>query len=299
MSEASKDITLVVTRAIDELLNMNTKQKAVYNALSGKLETIMKNDTGTFTLSVQRADLEHKHSTGGHVSKVIILALEKFNRQNHFRDEHKRNRSVTITLDEYIEKTGMSDSESGRKNARRSILRALDMLYNSNINYRPHNNKYVEDFRILSHKKIKNSVIHMNFTEEFADFLNSRYAFIKHMPVRTLQIDGRNSLQFNIMNKLTTHYSNNNNKKRGTHDIISVRSLLASLYSIPKEEDVKDRRHTELIIQPLEKALDSLAGRGLLQWEYCQARKKPLDAQGLAEQNYRTIKDLYITFNLK
>ena len=89
------------------------------------------------------------------------------------------------------------------------------------------------------------------------------------------------------------------NRKRNRHDILSVKSLLKACSGIiPSEEEAGDRKYTQLIRLPLERALNALnTDDGVLwSWEYCRCKKAPITSNELQNLNYRTWKKLYIRY---
>lgn len=103
-----------------------------------------------------------------------------------------------------------------------------------------------------------------------------------------------------IGRKLSDNYFNDNNAKTGQNKIISIRHILDEVPTLPKPEDVLGRTHKSKIVVPFVRALDDLVCGGILeQWEFCNAKKKPLtDDQCDKQETYSTFIDLYIMYDM-
>ena len=122
-------------------------------------------------------------------------------------------------------------------------------------------------------------------------------AYIMHYPMELLKVDERNSNSYPLGRKLLLHQSMNNNKKKKTSDIISVKSLLEVCPDIPMYESVMNegRQLDQRIRTPLEKALNSL---DFIAWEYCNSKGIPLTEKQLTSTDYKVFEKFYVKFDV-
>ena len=122
-------------------------------------------------------------------------------------------------------------------------------------------------------------------------------------PISLFRLDERNTNAYSIGRKLALHQSINNNRKKGTNKIISVKSLLQTAPEIPSIETVraKNGSWTERIEEKLVKSLDILVENGVLEfWNYCNAKGVELsDEQLSAFGSYFIFENLKIEFSVK
>ena len=111
----------------------------------------------------------------------------------------------------------------------------------------------------------------------------------------------RNPRNYEIGYKLALHHSMDNNRTRGTANIISVTSLLDACGDIPTYEEIqasKDRGHWERRIKaPMEATLDDLVFSEILRsCEYYNSNCIPLTIGQISIADYQTFAGLYIPF---
>ena len=253
--------------------------------------------------------------------KMLDLGALALTAQNHFRAKQGQSidTAVSISLEEYglkrgydltPRKTSTKEEEEAEKkrltgvmhNIRKRVNAELELLFSLSLSWTEPGKKRPDysDIRILQSKGIRNGYINMRFSDDIATYLT--HAYIMQYPIALQAIDERNPRTYNIGYKLALHHSNDNNRLKGTNDIISVKSLLEASGDIPTFEEVKekDRGHwEERIKNALEAALDSATKSGIiLSWEYCNSKKIPLSDEQITISDYQTFSGLYIHFEM-
>ncbi|HFI0640025.1 TPA: hypothetical protein ACGO3K_002158 [Streptococcus suis] len=128
-------------------------------------------------------------------------------------------------------------------------------------------------------------------------------SYIMSFPISLFRLDERNSNAYSLGRKLALHQSINNNRKKGTNKIISVKSLLQTAPEIPSIETVRSKNGswTERIEEKLVKSLDILVENDVLEfWNYCNSKGVELsDEQLNAFGSYFIFENLKIEFSVK
>lgn len=268
------------------------------------------------------AKLKGGLSTG--VKKMLDAGALQLTKNNHFRlkEGQKIDTAVAIPLEEYGRMRGYdltprktateAEAEAEKKRLdnvkcemRKRANAELEILFSLSLSWTEPGKKKNADYsdvRILQSKGIKGGYINMRFSEDIAAYLN--HAFIMQYPLALQGVDERNPRTYNIGYKLALHHSIDNNRAKGTANIISVKSLLEACGDIPTFEEVqasKDRGHWERRIKdPLEKALDAVQAEGVIQsWEYCNSKGVALEAGQVTIADYETFIELYILFAME
>lgn len=260
-------------------------------------------------------------STGA--KKMLDVGAIQLTTLNHFRAKagHPLNTAVSIALEEYglmrgydiaTRTTSTPEEAEAEKNRLTNVMHEirkranaeLALLYSLSLSWtepgRKKNADY-KDVRVLQSKGIRGGYINMRFSEDMAAYLV--HAYMMQYPTALQALDERNPRTYNIGYKLALHHSNDNNRAKGTANIISVKALLDACGDIPTYEEIqdsKDRGHWERRIKdPLEAALDSnLASRVITSWEYCNSKRLPLDEGQISIADYQTFTGLYIHFEM-
>lgn len=261
-------------------------------------------------------------STGA--KKMLDAGALKLTTNNHFRTKEGQplDTAVAITLEEYGRMRGYDltprptttpeQAEAEKKRLhnvmceiRKRANAELELLYCLSLSWtepgRKKNADY-SDVRVLQSKGIKGGYINMRFSEDITNYLC--HAFVMQYPLALQGVDERNPRTYNIGYKLALHHSMDNNREKGTNNIISVKSLLDACGDIPTFEEVqasKNRGHWERLIKdPLEKALDTIQAEGVIQsWEYCNSKGVALEDGQASIADYQTFTELYIFFQME
>ena len=244
---------------------------------------------------------------GTSVKKTLAIATIYLTNQNRYKNRKAIKTDVSIPFNEYIRWRNIPETKPSIDKARRVLKEDLDTLFGSAVEWTERSGGEIKDYdktRLISRHYIKKGIIFIRFTPEFAEYLIN--AYVMKFAITLLQIDERNPNTYNIGYKLLLHYGMDNNRIRGTHDIISIKKLLEACPDIPTEKEVmsKDRATSRNITEPLFNALNILVDIGFLEeYELTKAKRTPLDTydnmDGSETIPYKDIKNLYLIFKIK
>lgn len=280
--------------ATNELSRVNTQAKPPEIKPISQEAFIQQGNVKVFISRYKELTGELKPSTHK-LLDICTLALAK---QNNYRGSGPLNTAVVVPLEEYLELCGKPVTASSKKEARKKIKEDLETLFHISLEWSEPSGKKTRDFakmRICDSIGIKNGNIMLNFTAPMASYLNSSY--IMQYSTQLLQVDERNANSYPLGKKLLQHNSMENNIKKGTANIISVKSALEACPDIPTYEEVmsKARQIDQKIKAPLERALNSLP---FITWEYSNSKGKPLTEEQLGSTDYKSFEKLYIHFQI-
>lgn len=268
-----------------------------YGKLKGGLNTGAKKllDAGAIELTAVN---HFRPKAGQHINTAVSIPLEQYG-LNRGYDLTPRTTSTPEEAEaEKKRLTNVMHEIRKRANAE------LELLYSLSLSWtepgRKKNADY-KDIRILQSKGIKGGYINMRFSEEMAAYLV--HAYIMNYPTALQALDERNPRTYNVGYKLALHHGMDNNRAKGTANIISVKALLEACGDMPTYEEIqasKNRGHWErLIKEPLEKALEANLQSGVItSWEYSNSKGKPLDEGQISIADYQTFTGLYIHFEM-
>ncbi|MDR1104635.1 MAG: hypothetical protein LBK92_04770 [Endomicrobium sp.] len=247
-----------------------------------------------------------------------IWELTKQNPSGQNIDQIKT--QVEISIKDYLKKRGFKNNDRAKK----QLIKDLDLLFDSSIDYKETVNcdrkgkkkiKEIWKTRLICKYKIEPycDTLTLSVDHDLAKLLiNKRRAM-----AISEDYFGMKPIPSEILHKLSTYAETNkwgSNKKekienikkgiRKSFQIISVKSLLEGVGSIPSyEEVVKSKYHRNVktkIIAPLIKGLEKLKeNRDLLKWEVCNEKGKPLSEEQEKEKyKWKNFKKLYIKYEL-
>ena len=267
-----------------------------YAKLKGGLSVGAKKllDAGALALTAQN---HFRAKQGQHINTAVAIALEEYGRLRGFDITPRQTSTPEEEEAEKKRLTNVMHEIRKRANAE------LALLYSLSLSWTEPGKKQADytDVRILQSKGIRNGYINMRFSEDIANYLT--HAYIMQYPTALQAIDERNPRTYNVGWKLALHHSIDNNRAKGTANIISVTSLLDACGDMPSFEDIqasKNRGHWERLIKdPLEKALDAAQSSGVIvSWEYCNSKGIPLDDGQVTISDYQTFITLYVHFEM-
>lgn len=267
-----------------------------YAKLKGGLSVGAKKmlDAGALALTAQN---HFRAKQGQHINTAVAIALEEYGRLRGFDITP---RQTSTPEEEEAEKKRLTNVMHG---IRKRANAELALLYSLSLSWTEPGKKQADytDVRILQSKGIRGGYINMRFSEDIANYLT--HAYIMQYPTALQAIDERNPRTYNVGWKLALHHSMDNNRAKGTANIISVTSLLDACGDMPSFEDIqasKNRGHWERLIKdPLEKALDAAQSSGVIvSWEYCNSKGIPLDDGQVTISYYQTFIALYVHFEM-
>lgn len=197
---------------------------------------------------------------------------------------------VTISLEEYMRKCGLSD----RKEARKQANADLEALFNIRATYKEKSRRgrkrdpegavgYL-DMRICEAKGISRSgIITFTFGGTFFNILKG-YPVMPYPPQLWRLSSKYNPNSYYLLRKISEHKNMNAGKKN--EDTISVKTLLDVAVYLPTYEEVMsgNRNVSGRIIEPFERDMDALDET--LTWEYCHTNGVPLTDQEAAALDY-------------
>lgn len=232
--------------------------------------------------------------------KLLDICTMKLTGQNHYRGTGEMNTLVEIPLDDYMSMCGVPMTKPSKDKTRRKVKEDLETLYNTSMEWTESTGGQLKDFsktRICDYIGIKNGRILFNFSKPLAAYLT--HAYITQYPHALLRLDERNPSSYHLGRKLLLHHGIDNNRERGTHEILSVRVLLENAPDIPSYDEVMagDRHLDKRIITPFQNALDAL--HEILDWEYCNAKGVPLTEEQSQNFNYGVFIESYVKFMVK
>jgi hypothetical protein len=224
------------------------------------------------------------------------------------RDERRPKTTAIIDLEAYMKRCGKPLTKTNKDYEKRRIKEDLDTLYNLSLEWTEYKGKHAEGtdkqgfknyakMRICTYQEIKNNTITATFPEEIVNYLT--HAYIMWYSDNLLKTDDRYPSAYHIGRKLQAHYSQENNHRKGTANIMAVKTLLDRSRDIPSEEEVREsgRQYYQRRIDPLIKSLNHLVSIGfLIQWRLCNSKLAPLSESQQAKQDYDTVINCYIHF---
>lgn len=282
--------------ATNQLSTLNTRNKMPQiDKITGSATM----EQGTLKVFIEN----YNELTGGlrvSTHKLLDICTILLTRTNTYRAKATTtNNTVMISLDEYMKLCNVPQTKASKDKMRRKLKEDLDTLYHISMEWSEKSGKTQQDFakmRICSRVAIERGNIILTFSQEMASYLNN--AYIMQYPLSLLQVDERNANIYPLGRKILTHYSNSNNQKIGTSNIIGVKTLLAVCPDIPTYDEVmeKGRQVEQRIKAPFEKALNGLSN--ILSWEYSNAKGAPLTQEQLDDKDFMAFTRLYIKFTI-
>lgn len=231
--------------------------------------------------------------------KLLDICMLQLAQTNHYKKTEGLDCTVRFHLDEYIQWSGKNLTVGMKNKMRKKLKDNLLILQNININYE--HKKDSLKTAIVDEWNIKNSIVTINFAEDFIKHVNTKQLML--YPDALLHINEVQPAAYYLGRKLATHYSIRLNRFRGTHNIICVNTLLDSLEnSIPSIEHVSEtnKNYKGKIIKPLESALDKLVEADILsEWHYTKAKHVPLTDEELKQTNMYYYTKRMISFTMK
>lgn len=289
--------------ATSQLVTINTNvNKPEVDPVSGAA-TLKR---GNFSLTIENygnTAREFKVST----NKLLIICTILLAHQNNYRERNSEaiNPTVTFTVDDYMKLLGITPNQKGRDKARAKIRSDLDTLLNTRISWvekrkgKPIKNGDFISIPIIGGRTgiYKGNVV-VTFSKEMAEYF-VQHAYLMQFSLDLLKSDERNANVLPLGYQLLMHASIDNNLKKKTANIISVKKALEYCLNIPKYEALipHDRHWERKIKDALERALDRL---NFARWEYCNAKHEPLTDEQLQRicTDYHTFIGLYIYYEL-
>lgn len=280
-------------------------------------------DNGEVRLVLDKLS-ELKGGLGVSTHKLLCTGIAELTRINHTGEKTRKINTTTINIplkdyallcgenvieavkdnpeDQRIEKERVKNA---LKNVRRKVKKDLEFIYSASLSWKEKERKKGQDrdfadIRIIEAKAIKNGIITMVFSQIFSEYLIQLP--ITQYPLALLRLDERNSTAYNIAYKMSQHYNMDNNHRRGTAQLLKVKTLLA-VTSLPSADNstVKRVGWDNRIKEPFENALDALTKVGFLEdWRYSHSKGEEMsDTEATAFNSYNQWAETLINFTIK
>lgn len=225
--------------------------------------------------------------------KILDIATIIFSNNGH-------DPSVRFSIDDYMMLCGLTD----KKEARKQINSALEVLFDISISYDDSKNKNksknYRDMRLVDDKGIKNGIVYLHIAHGFSEMLTD--CPIMPYPLAMLKASKgtqhRNS--FYIARKMAEHKNMNIGKRN--ENIISVRALLEASPFLPTADEVRNsnRNLTDRIINPFLADLDEACislGLSSEGYELHYAGGAEIPEDELVNLDYETFINAYVRFD--
>lgn len=282
--------------ATNQLTNISTRSNPpIVDAITGNA-TI---EQGTLKVFID----SYNELTGGlrtSTHKLLDACTIALTQQNNYRGKDSEiNPLVTIPLECFMELCGIPLTKPSKDKTRRKVKEDLETLYHISMEWTETSGRKTKDFakmRVCDKIALVRGNIIFSFSADMAKYLTN--AYIMQYPVELLKVDERNPNSYHIGKKLLLHNSIDNNRRKGTANILSVKSLLEVCPDIPTYEQVlaTDRALDRRIKVPFETALNSLSS--FISWEYCNSKGIPLTEEQLQATDFSSFIKLYIKFDV-
>ena len=279
--------------ATNQLTSISTRSNPpIVDAITGNA-TI---EQGTLKVFID----SYSELTGGlrtSTHKLLDALTIVLTQQNNYRGADERiNPLVELSQERFMELCGIPITKPSKDKNRRRVKEDLETLYHISMEWTEQSGRKVKDFakmRLCDKIAFVRGKIYFSFSQDMAKYLTN--AYIMQYPVELLKIDERNPSSYHIGKKLLLHNSIDNNKRKGTANILSVKSLLEVCPDIPTYEQVlaTGRQFDQRIKTPFETALNALP---FIRWEYSNSKGVALTEEQLQATDFNTFIKLYIKF---
>lgn len=282
--------------ATNQLTNISTRSNRPKVDLITNTATIQQGSVSVFIDSYNKITGELRTSTHKLLDTLTMLLTQ----QNNYRGkETDLKPTVSLPLEHFMELCGTPITKPSKDKARKKAKEDLETLYHLSIEWKETSGKNVRDFakmRLCDKIGIVKGNIVFSFSQDMAKYLTN--AYIMQYPIELLKVDERNPNSYHIGKKLLLHNSIDNNRAKGTANIISVKKLLEACPDIPSYEQVltSDRAIDRRIKTPFEAGLNSLSS--FIKWEYCNSKGVPLSEEQLKATDYNSFIQLFIKFDV-
>ena len=229
------------------------------------------------------------HKDIGNWPKTLNYSLREILGKNTQRSkelESKLSRTSEFTVRDYLRDCcNLKDEKSNRKRVGKIIKNDMNALMSTQLDLtkyqfkKPIKFEYCK-FNFVENCVVKNGKVFVKFTETFIMFLN-KFAYFMDFPKEIFSLSRhayplayKLYLQKNFLEK---HISKNKGAKNSI--LLGTKTIIETMGSIPqKYEDLKQKRLAQLIIDPIEKYLEEMKEKGVINgWEYCGSKSAKLN----------------------
>lgn len=232
--------------------------------------------------------------------KILDFCIMLLSENTTYKKTEENGYVISFTLSDYLEIFGVSNPTKQTRYKRRQQLKdSLSKLRRVSIKMsKGKKSSYAFlEMGIIDTFAVKNEVITVRLNTDFCNVLIN--SSISSIPLGLFKLSDNNKNVYAIGRKLATHYSMVSNVQGNRNNIISVKKLLQAAPDICDIETIRetDGRWDRRMKDPLETALNQLEEHKILIWEYCNAKKKPLNKKQLAVASYEVFESMYIKFD--
>ena len=282
--------------ATNQLTSISTRSNRPIVDMITNTATIQQGSVSVFIDNYNKITGELRTSTHKLLDALTMLLTQ----QNNYRGkEAELKPTVSLPLEHFMELCGIPITKPSKDKTRKKAKEDLETLYHLSIEWKEQSGKNTRDFakmRLCDKIGIVKGNIVFSFSQDMANYLTN--AYIMQYPIELLKVDERNPNSYHIGKKLLLHNSIDNNRAKGTANIISVKKLLEACPDIPTYEQVlaTGRQLDQRIKAPFEAGLNSLSS--FVSWEYCNSKGIPLTEEQLQATDYNTFIQLFIKFDV-
>jgi hypothetical protein len=239
-----------------------------------------------------------------HTSKTLMLAVMKIAHEVPLEvlagkkkitiEELNQYATVNISADEYMDILGIKD----KKDAYKLLNNTLQDISELAISKKKSEQGF--DFRTWLNRaryaKGKGLLVFSNEAMMYFAGIQSRM-YLVNMAI--FQLDW--PVAYQLANWLTLQYEfTKGDKGKENGNRLKVETLISSLTELPRLDEIKQKNYATNIRMPLEKALDLLVERNILEyWQYTKAKGVALTMAERDEIDISGWLSLYVEFSLK
>jgi len=295
--KSTKGLAVYYTSQSNALLAFNTGKADIEpyytNGVADGVTTFKGEKITLFDYIQNKFDYTASTATTLHLLHAIFTSVNTYHGKKSKAESI--NYKLSIPKDKILDLVGIPKTEASRKKARRQLNKDIEAIYNTSVEL-----PSGTGFRILSSRNTNTSVLSVGFSPEYAEYLIT--GAITYFPPALLKVSKNNELAIELGAYLSRYYYSPANMKRGSNDIIKIKSILKECSNLPSVEKVdtkynQDRKNK--IIVPLEKALNELKKKNVLtSWEYRETKQTPYKKKNTCD-NFNDFQMLCIVFHCK
>lgn len=241
--------------------------------------------------------------------RVLLFLSQKlndnFNKYSCDLENQDKLRTVSLTVKEYAQLCDMKSLTD----ARNQLIEAVQAISRIRVSFKEpiYENGKIQSYKgnemplvgnvitILDRKQVLKDLEAFKFSGDFINYM-LRKRYVLGVPKGIFSLNNKkNPNAFYFGTKILEHMRINK-KEKGEKVILGVQTLLASTPEIMPYEEIKVKGKVyEKIIAPFKRDMNELVNKGIIkEWNFCNAKGKPLDAEQKQMKTYEIFKKLYI-----
>lgn len=283
------------TTSLSRTPNVNKKTRPKLTS-RGALKKAKNQEIEMLTYQNARLVIPAGCSFGEKEKDLFAFVGMKFSAMNQLKGKAEIKDTVEITVEEYAEARGIPLTKASLDKVKKELKHSVDVLFSSYLEVE-RNGKKGKCHLLDSTVEYPKGGARVRFSKSMEEFLVQAG---KILPYNTniLKLPTGDTTSRNLLRKLSEHYCMTANRKRGTHDILTVNSLLDACPDLPTIEEVqkRDRHINRTLLNAIETSLDGLEEQGYIEWGYCRTKKTPITENELKELSVQEKLKLSIQF---